>query len=179
MGFRLNRENSIEGLKNIKWKEVRDYALIVLAVILIRSFIMTPALVNGGSMDDTLKDGQLVILNKIVYRFKDINRFDIVVVKNYEGRDKIIKRVIGLPNETIEYKDNLLYINDELVKTDFDFKDTEDFSVTTSDGEYFVMGDNRPVSKDSRMLGNFTKKEIVGKVTIRLYPFNKIGKIDK
>lgn len=179
MGFRLNSENSIESIKNLKWKEIRDYVFIVIAVILIRSFIMTPALVNGSSMDDTLKDGQLVILNKLVYRVKDINRFDIVVVKNYEGNDKIIKRVIGLPNETIEYKDNKLYINDYLVEVDFKYKDTSDFKVTTGDGEYFVMGDNRPVSKDSRMLGSFKKSEILGKVTIRLFPFNKIGKIDK
>ena len=106
-------------------------------------------------------------------------RFDIVVVKNNDSHDKIIKRVIGLPNETIEYRDNNLYINGELVETNIKFKDTDDFIATTQDNEYFVMGDNRPVSKDSRMLGNFTKNDIVGRVRIRLFPFDKFGKIDK
>ncbi len=161
------------------WNAIKDYVLIVVAVVLIRSFIITPAIVSGASMDDTLEDGQLVLLNKLVYRFKDINRFDIVVVKNEINNDKIIKRVIGLPNEKIEYKDNKLYINGKLVKTDLIFKDTEDFTASTSSGEYFVMGDNRPVSKDSRYLGNFTKNDISGKVTIRIFPLDEIGRIDE
>ncbi len=165
--------------EKLSWNNIKDYVYIIIAVIIIRSFIVTPALVNGSSMDNTLKDGQLVLINKYIYRFKDINRFDIVVVKNEEDSDNIIKRVIALPNEKIEYKDNKLYINDKFIKTNYKFKKTEDFEYETKSGEYFVMGDNRVVSKDSRILGAFTKKEIVGKVNIRLFPFNKIGKIDK
>jgi len=161
------------------WVSIKDYVYIILAVVIIRSFIATPAIVSGDSMYDTLENGQLVIINKFIYNFKDISRFDIVVVKNEIDNDKIIKRVIGLPNETIEYKDNKLYINDKLILSNIVFEDTEDFKTTTSSNEYFVMGDNRDVSKDSRMLGNFTKKEIVGKVNIRIFPFNKIGKVDK
>ena len=159
------------------WNVIKDYVYIVLAVVLIRTFIVTPAIVSGASMDKTLEDGQLIIINKFIYNFKDIDRFDIVVVKNKVDNDKIIKRVIGLPNETIEYKDNKLYINDVLVETDLKFEETKDFKTTTSDGEYFVMGDNRIVYKDSRMLGNFTEKDIVGKVNIRLFPFSKFGKV--
>ena len=163
----------------IFWNQIKDYVYIVIAVIIIRSFIVTPALVNGSSMDDTLKDGQLVIVNKYIYRFDDIKRFDIVVVNNKEDGDKIIKRIIALPNETIEYKNNKLYINNNLITNNIKFKDTEDFKTETKDNEYFVMGDNRIVSKDSRMLGPFNKDDIVGRVNIRLFPFNKIGKIDK
>lgn len=159
--------------------ELKDYIIILVAVILIRSFLVTPALVQGTSMDDTLKGNDLVIINKIVYRVGDINRFDIVVVSNEINSDRIIKRVIGMPNEKIEFKDNKLYINDNYVECNFNYKDTDDFVVTTGDNEYFVMGDNRPVSKDSRALGAFTKDEIVGRVRIRLFPFNKFGKIDK
>jgi signal peptidase I len=135
-------------------------------------------MVSGASMDDTLKDGQIVLVNKIVYRVSDVKRFDIVVVKNEINKDKIIKRVIGLPNEKIAYKNNKLFINDELVKVDYDIKDTEDFEYTTSDNEYFVLGDNRPVSKDSRALGPFDKKEIIGRVRFRLFPFTKFGSIE-
>ena len=159
------------------WKEAKDYIIIIVSVILIRTFIATPAIVDGASMDDTLKDGQLVIINKLVYRFDDIKRFDVVVVKNEINNDKIIKRVIGLPNEVVEYRDNKLYINNELIETDIKFKDTSDFRKTTKENEYLVLGDNRPVSKDSRVLGNFTKEDIIGKVRIRIFPFNKIGKI--
>ena len=160
------------------WKEAKDYIIIIVSVILIRTFIATPAIVDGASMDDTLKDGQLVIINKLAYRFDDIKRFDVVVVKNEINNDKIIKRVIGLPNEVVEYRDNKLYINNELVNTNIKFKDTSDFRKTTKENEYLVLGDNRPVSKDSRVLGNFTKEDIIGKVRIRIFPFNKIGKID-
>ena len=160
------------------WKEIRDYVIIIVVVLLIRTFLTTPAIVDGASMDDTLNDGQLVFINKIVYRVSDIKRFDIVVIRNELENDKIIKRVIGLPNETIEYKDNNLYINDRLVKTRLNFKNTADFKVTTSKNEYFVLGDNRPVSKDSRLLGNFKRSDIIGRVRLRVFPFSKIGIVD-
>ena len=164
-------------MKNF-WKEIRDYVIIIVVVLLVRTFITTPAIVDGASMDDNLNDGQLVFINKLVYRINDIKRFDVVVVKNNQDKDKIIKRVIGLPNETIEYRNNKLYINNELVKTDIVFKDTADFKTTTGKNEYFVLGDNRPVSKDSRMLGNFDESEIIGRVRLRVFPFNKFGIID-
>lgn len=159
--------------------ELKDYIIIVIVVILIRTFIVTPALVDGASMDNTLKDGHLVIINKINYKINNPKRFQIVVVKNESDKDKIIKRIIGLPNETIEYKDNKLYINGKLINENYNHGNTLDFITTTSDNEYFVMGDNREVSKDSRLLGNFKKEELIGSVNIRLYPFDKIGKIEK
>ena len=162
----------------MKWHEAYEYIIIIVVVILIRIFLFDPAIVSGASMDDTLKEGQIVIINKIVYKTSDINRFDIVVVKNEKGNDKIIKRVIGLPNEKIEYKDNKLYINDEYVKVDFKYKDTIDFVYETKDNEYYVLGDNRPVSKDSRSLGAFTEDEIIGRVRFRLFPFSKFGRVE-
>ncbi len=161
------------------WDAIKDYVYIVLTVLVIRTFIVTPAIVSGASMDDTLNDGQLVIINKFIYRFSDIDRFDIVVLDNDLTKDKIIKRVIGLPNEKIEYRQNRLYINDELIEVDFDYKETENFSFMTGDGEYFVLGDNRPVSKDSRSFGAFKKEDFVGRVKYRLYPFNKFGNVTK
>lgn len=157
------------------WYSIKDYVYIVLIVVLIRTFLVTPAAVSGSSMENTLNNHDLVIINKLVYRIKPIERFDIVVVNNDEDNDRIIKRLIGLPNETIEYKDNKLYINGELIETKLSFKDTDDFKVETKDDEYFVLGDNRPVSKDSRILGSFSKKDIIGRVGIRFYPFDKVG----
>ena len=155
--------------------EIKDYIIIIIVVVLVRSFIITPAIVDGASMDNTLNDGNLVIINKFIYRFKEPERFQIVVVKNDTDRDKIIKRIIGLPGETLEYKDNKLYINGELVEENYIHGETENFNVKVSENEYFVMGDNRVVSKDSRILGGFQKKDIVGKVNFRIYPFDKFG----
>jgi signal peptidase I len=158
--------------------EIKDYVIIILVVVLIRCFIVTPAVVDGDSMDNTLENGQVVLINKFNYLFNEPKRFQIVVVKTGEKHDKIIKRIIGLPNEKIVYKDNELYINGELIKEEFDHGYTRDFETETKDGEYFVLGDNREVSKDSRVLGNFTKKNIVGSVNFRLFPFRKFGKIE-
>ena len=156
---------------------IKDYIIIIVAVVLIRTFLVTPAVVEGASMDDTLKDGQIIIINKINYKINDPKRFQIVVVKNISEDDKIIKRIIGLPGETIEYRDNELYVNDELVDDKYGNGPTNDFRVTIAKDEYFVMGDNRVVSKDSRLLGNFKKEDLVGSVEVRLYPFDKFGKI--
>lgn len=159
------------------WKEAKDYILIIIAVLIIRTFIVTPAIVDGASMDYTLEDGQLVFINKFVYNIKDVERFDIVVLNNEEDNDRIIKRIIGLPNETIEYNNNQLYVNGKLVEQNYEVEQTEDFTVVTKENEYFVLGDNRDVSKDSRMLGNFNKKDIVGRVNFRILPFKKFGSI--
>ena len=159
------------------WKEAKDYILIIIAVLIIRTFRVTPAIVDGASMDYTLEDGQLVFINKFVYNVKDVERFDIVVLNNEEDNDRIIKRIIGLPNETIEYNNNQLYINGKLVEQNYEVEATEDFTVVTKENEYFVLGDNRDVSKDSRMLGNFNEKDIIGRVNFRILPFKKFGSI--
>ena len=157
---------------------IKDYIIIILVVVLFRTFIATPAVVNGDSMDNTLKDGHIVLINKLSYVFGDVKRFDIVVLNNETDSDKIIKRVIGLPNEKIEYKEGKLFINDSEIKVEIKFEDTEDFVFETKENEYFVLGDNRDVSKDSRVLGNFNKEDIVGKVGIRFYPVDKFGSIE-
>ena len=94
-----------------KTKEIIIYGSIILAIILIRTFIITPIRVNGTSMDTTLQDKEIMILNKINYKFNNIERFDIVVIKKDDSY--LIKRVIGLPGETLKYVDDKLYINDK------------------------------------------------------------------
>ena len=154
-------------------KESIPYLFIIVIVGIIRTFIVTPIIVQGESMVPTLKGGELMILKKYD---KSFERFDIVVVnKNVEG-DNLIKRVIGLPGETIRYKNNNLYINDEIIKDVYAFGETGNFQeVTLDDDEYFLMGDNREISLDSRALGVIKKNEIEGTTNIILYPFNKIG----
>lgn len=155
-------------------KEIIPYIIIIIIVVLIRTFIVTPGIVNGSSMEETLHEDDLVIVNKIALT-KGINRYDIVVLKY--GKDTLIKRVIGLPMETVEYKDNELYINNKLVQTPIDFEYTYDFNLTAKEDEYIVLGDNRNVSKDSRSIGAFKKTDIKGKVNFVIFPFNRFGQI--
>lgn len=176
----------IEKVKNINikkiLKELYPYVIIVVVVVLFRTFIATPVRVDGSSMDSTLKDGDILILNKLNNSYE---RFDVVVVNvNIDGNtSKLVKRIIGLPGESIEYKDNELYINGEIME-DVDTARTSDFTLKElyninklPNNYYFVMGDNRGYSRDSRdyTVGLIKEEDIVGTTTIRIYPFNKIG----
>ena len=163
-------------------KELYPYIIIILVVVLVRSFIITPVIVSGNSMKPNLNDGELLLVKKIGYNEKTIKRFNIVVIK--KDKEEIIKRVIGLPGEHISYKNNKLYVNDKLVTEDYTHLDTKDFNLeeictcsTIPEGKYLVLGDNRPISKDSRSIGLIDEKDIIGKSVFRLWPISKIGTI--
>ena len=147
------------------------YVFLIVLVIFIRTFIVTPVRVNGTSMYPTLK---------ITYRFNNIKRFDIVVINTQD--DKIIKRVIGLPGETLKFENNVLYINGQEVKETFLKEETEDFDIRNLSYDkipsdcYFVMGDNRDNSKDSRMIGCVKKKQITGKANLVIFPLKDKGR---
>lgn len=154
-------------------KEFLPYFVIILVVVFIKIFIVSPIRVNGTSMNPTLNNKDIMLLDEISYRFSDIERFDIVVVK--EENEYLIKRVIGLPEEKVEYKDNKLYIDDKYVKEDFKHKETMDFSATLEKDEYFIMGDNRTNSTDSRIFGPVFRDEIMGKTSLTILPFSRFG----
>ncbi len=165
-------------------KELIPYVVIILVVVLIRTFIATPVIVSGSSMDPTLKNGQVLILNKLAKKYM---RDDIVVIdaKINGKKERIVKRVIGLPGETLEYKDGFLYINGKRTHDDFVDK-TRDFTLERVTGKkkipenyYFVMGDNRRNSLDSRdtRVGLVKKSDIIGKPILRIWPLNKMGTI--
>ena len=173
-------------MKNIV-KEWLPYIIIIVAVIIIRSYIITPVVVRGDSMYDTLEDGEVLFLSKIHYRVSDIKRFDIIVVKDIDN-DLIIKRVIGLPGDDIEYRDNVLYINGKKSNKNFSDDETEDFTLEEiceisdidcngkiPDDMYLVLGDNRDISADSRIKGLISREQILGKTIFRVWPFNRIG----
>jgi signal peptidase I len=152
-------------------KELYPYVIIVILVVLFRTFIATPILVKGRSMYDTLSGNEMMILNKLA----KIDRYDIVVVDEPED-DYIIKRVIALPGETVYCENNTIYVNNKIIDDKYAYGETYDFEeIKLKDNEYFVMGDNREVSKDSRIIGPVTKKEIKGTTKFVLFPFNKIG----
>ena len=154
-----------------KLKEILPYIIILVEVILFRTFIATPVIVNGPSMQETLHTNDILILR----RTSKINRYDIVVA-NHNG-DKLIKRVMGIPGDKIKCVSGTIYVNNEEVSsygygTSFDFA-----QVILGENEYFLIGDNREDSLDSRYFGPVEKSNISGVADFRVFPFNKIGKL--
>lgn len=162
-----------------KVKAIMPYIIIVLVVIFIKVFVVTPIRVNGPSMLPTLHEKDIMILNKTAYYFSEPKRFDIVVINTKDNY--IIKRIIGLPGEKIEYKDNVLYVNGEEVEEPVEGLQTDDFtseelgSKKVPENSYLVLGDNRPESYDSRSIGFIQKNQILGRTTLTIFPFNRFG----
>lgn len=148
------------------------YTIIICLVVakLITSFVFISVMVDGTSMSPTLSNGDKAITDGLFYKIGGIDRFDIVIVEHKKYDSKLVKRVVGLPGETIEYKDNVLYVNGERVEEDFLPEGTitktmygNDIKVTLGKNEYYVLGDNRENSTDSRVLGAIKKSQITGK----------------
>ena len=156
-------------------KELLPYIIVILAVILIRVFIATPVRVTGTSMVPTLNNKEIMILVKLTKYFESYKRFQIVVIKT--GNSYLIKRVIALPGEKIKCVDGIIYINNKVLEDNYGSGLTTDFDeVKLGNDEYFVMGDNREVSQDSRFIGPIKESNIIGYTNIVIYPLNKIRK---
>ena len=183
-------------------KEWSPFALFIIVMLLLRVYVWQPVIVEGHSMDPTLADQERLVIIKTAR----IKRQDIVVAKEYNKEDQstknIVKRVIGMPGDTISYNNDVLTVNgkviaepyltnyqkqlatDKLQQT-YQFnsffqslgKNAKSFtmSATGQTGQYFLMGDNRLVSQDSRQVGTFSKKDIIGEAKLRIWPFKKIG----
>ena len=158
-------------------KEILPYAIILLVVFLIRTFLVTPIKVNGQSMYDTLSGNEIMLL----YRIGEIERYDMVVadlIVDGKKDDTLIKRVYGLPGETIKCENGVIYINDHKIEDPYATNETSDFeAVTLGDDEYFLLGDNRSISLDSRIIGPVKEKDIEGRTDFVIFPFDKFGVI--
>lgn len=172
-------------------KEILSTSLYILVVIgltfLIVKFVGQRSDVIGLSMRPTLEDGDNLILNKIGYRLHDPERFDVIVFPFRDGSDKnYIKRIIGLPGETIRIDyDGVIYINGNVLEENYGIEVIKDpynayEGVTLGEDEYFVLGDNRNHSEDSRFdeVGKVNRKEILGKAWLRVWPFSSFGIIE-
>lgn len=147
----------------------------VCIALLMLKFLLFPICVQGSSMYPTLQNGEMGV-SFIITRNIGVDRFDIVIIEPKAGTDRLVKRVIGLPNERISYQDNKLYVNDVYVEEYF-LNDTftADFEVVLAENEYFCMGDNRLYSSDSRYYGPFLKEEIIATHAFIYYPFGEFG----
>ena len=164
------------------------YLLVVLCLTyLFISYVGQRTEVEGASMEPTLSEGDNLIVDKISYRFRNPERFDIIVFPPYENKENVyyIKRIIGLPGETVQIDENgNIYINGEILEESYgkEIIDAEKTGiaaepVTLGEDEYFVLGDNRNNSLDSRDsgVGNIHRDDIVGRAWLRIMPFSEFG----
>ena len=162
--------------------------LVVLLCYFVINFVGCRSRVDGSSMNPTLEDGDNLWVDKLSYRFGDPKRFDVIIF-NYDEDTTYVKRIIGLPGETVRIdQDGHIFINEQLLKEDYGKEvilptnlGRASQPVVLGEDEYFVLGDNRNNSQDSRWadVGNVNRKDIVGKVILRIYPFSKFGTIKK
>jgi len=173
--------------EGVEWFKALSLGIIVFVAI--RTFFFSNYVVEGESMLPTLEDGNKVVVNKIGFEANDLQRFDVIVFHANEQED-YVKRIIGLPGDTINYRDDQLYINGEQIDEPFLEKYrsklfggvlTGDFTleevtgkVTIPEGYIFVLGDNRRGSWDSRHFGLIAVEQIVGKVNLRYWPLDEM-----
>ncbi len=171
-------------------RELAIYALIiVLCITVVPRYVIQRTQVDGRSMMNTLHDEESLLVEKVSYHFKDPDRFDIVTFypRGRDHEEYYIKRIIGLPGETIQITGNTIYINGEVLKENYGREPMEsggiaEEAITLGDDEFFVLGDNRNESIDSRdgtEVGVVKKENIDGHAVIRVYPFSKFGTIKK
>lgn len=165
----------------LSWVFYIAFVLVLTWVII--TFVGQRTRVDGRSMMNTLHDGDNLIVEKLSYRFSDPKRFDIIVFPPTGKKEYYIKRIIGLPGETVQIDENgNIYINGELLKENYGAETIQNPGraanpITLGDDEYFVMGDNRNNSKDSRSeeVGNVKRSQIIGRAWLRIWPLNKFG----
>ena len=181
----MKNKESVANKKSIGQELVELLVRIILLLFIcyfIVIFIGQRTVVSGSSMTPTLEHNDNLIVDKISYRFQDPERFDVVVFDYQDGR-YFIKRVIGLPGETIQIINGSVYINNVLLEEDIYGNEKMVYAgrasqpITLGENEYFVLGDNRNGSKDSRVeeVGNVKRSQIQGKALLRIWPLNKVG----
>lgn len=179
---RLSARPPLRGRRSLL-RDVLEIALLVLITFTPINLMTARAIVDGPSMQPNFHTGNLVIVNRLAYFFSAPQRGDVIVLHNprYEGGDDLIKRVIGLPNETVELKDGRVYVNGVLLEEPY----VRDFcglgcngTWTLSETQYFVLGDNRPQSYDSHNFGPIERHLIVGQAWVKYWPLSELSIIE-
>ena len=169
-------------LLSAAWDLLHDVSITVLFCFFIVTFVAQPVRVQGASMQPRIEDNERILVNKAIYRFQGVERGDVVVF--YYPRDpsvSYIKRVIGLPGDRVEIRGGTVYVNEAAIEEPYllpEYRDRYDMPETLVErGHYFVMGDHRTSSMDSRSFGSVPEKYIYGKATFCVWPIAKTGRV--
>jgi len=169
------------------WEVFKIVIVALIIVVPIRYFLFQPFFVRGQSMEPSFENGDYLIIDELSYRFSEPQRGDVIVFKYPNNpSNRYIKRIVGLPGEQIEvragsvmiYSEDGSWVLDETEYLGSGFKTPGEARVFLDENEYFVLGDNRSLSSDSRKWGALERKYIVGKVFIRAWPFDALAKIE-
>jgi len=169
------------------WEITKIVIIALLIVVPIRAFLFQPFFVRGESMAPAFENGDYLIIDEISYRFRDPQRGEVIVFKYPDNpSQRYIKRIIGLPGETVEIKDGRVMISgqkepyalDESGYLSSDIFTLGETLISLAEDEYFVLGDNRRASADSRRWGSLGRKNIIGRVLLRAWPFTALAKIE-
>ena len=169
------------------WEITKIVIIALLIVVPIRAFLFQPFFVRGESMTPAFESGDYLIIDEISYRFQDPQRGEVIVFRYPNNpSQRYIKRIIGLPGETLEIKDGTVTISDQKephVLDESDYLSSDIFTpgemlISLAEDEYFVLGDNRRASADSRRWGPLPRESIIGKVLLRAWPFTALAKIE-
>lgn len=196
----IKKENEVESEKSLVREVVETIILALILAFALRTFVIQAFYIPSGSMENTLLPGDMILVNKFIYYFTDIKRGDIIVFKypNDPSKD-YIKRVVGLPGDSLEIKNGDVYINDKLYEEKYTKEKAADdmimhahierggdakiagvsvsaqSKITVPEGKLFVMGDNRNNSQDSRFWGFLSQSSLKGKALVIYWPLSRIG----
>ncbi len=164
---------------------LQSIVVVMAILVMIYLFVMSPQEIKGASMEPSFFNGEFILTNKIVYKVFEPQRGDVVIFKAPSDKEiDYIKRIIGLPGDTVLLRDGKIYVNGTAIAEPYLRPGTESSGelflqdgqqATVPEGKYFVMGDNRPHSSDSREFGFIAKEDFIGKAILRYWPFTKFG----
>lgn len=181
-------ENSMDSIKRFV-AAVFDFLqgiVVVLAIlVMVYLFIVSPQEINGASMEPNFHNGEYILTNKVLYKFREPQRGDVVIFKSPRNKEiDYIKRIIGLPGDKVGLKSNAFYVNGQQIIESYLAPGTTIFggtflaegaTIVVPEGQYFVAGDNRPHSSDSREFGTIAKEDFIGVAFLRYFPFDQFG----